>query len=50
MKKILLNGAALVVLATSASAADLAARAPASYAKAPAMVTPLTNWSGFSLV
>ena len=47
MKKILLNGAALVVLATSASAADLAARGPASYTKAPAMATPLTNWSGF---
>jgi len=47
MKKLLLTGAALVVLATSASAADLAARAPATYAKAPAMLTPLTNWSGF---
>jgi outer membrane immunogenic protein len=47
MKKLLLNGAALVVLATSASAADLAARAPATYAKAPAMLTPQTNWSGF---
>lgn len=45
MKKILLNGAALVVLATSASAADLGARAPAAYTKA--IVTPLTNWSGF---
>jgi outer membrane immunogenic protein len=47
MKKILLNGAALVVLATSASAADLAARAPATYTKAPAMESPMTNWSGF---
>lgn len=47
MKKVLLAGAAVVVLATSASAADLAARAPATYTKAPAMVSPLTNWSGF---
>lgn len=48
MKKILLNSAALVVLAaTSASAADLSARAPAAYTKAAAMATPLTNWSGF---
>jgi outer membrane immunogenic protein len=47
MKKILLNGAALVVLATSASAADLAARAPAPYTKAAAMAAPQTNWSGF---
>lgn len=47
MKKILLAGAAMVALATSASAADLEARAPVAYAKAPAMATPLTNWSGF---
>lgn len=47
MKRVLLAGAAVVVLAASASAADLAARAPGPYAKAPAMVSPLTNWSGF---
>jgi outer membrane immunogenic protein len=48
MKKILLAGAALVVLAaTSASAADLGARAPAPYTKAPAMVSPLISWAGF---
>jgi len=47
MKKTLLAGAALVALATSASAADLAVRAPAAYTKAPAMVQPVINWSGF---
>lgn len=46
MKKVLLAGAATFALATAASAADLPARAPA-YTKAPAMVSPLTNWSGF---
>jgi outer membrane immunogenic protein len=47
MKKVLLAGAALGVLATSAAAADLGARAPTAYTKAPALVSPLTNWSGF---
>jgi outer membrane immunogenic protein len=44
MKKLLLAGAALAALASSASAADLAAR---PYTKAPAAVAPAYNWSGF---
>jgi outer membrane immunogenic protein len=44
MKKLLLAGASLLSLVTAASAADLAAR---TYTKAPAMVSPGYNWSGF---
>jgi outer membrane immunogenic protein len=44
MKNILLAGVALVALGSAASAADLAAR---PYTKAPAMVSPVFNWSGF---
>jgi outer membrane immunogenic protein len=44
MKKLAL-GLLLTSLAGSAYAADLPAAAP--YTKAPAMVSPLTNWSGF---
>ncbi|MGO4714217.1 outer membrane protein [Bradyrhizobium sp. 2TAF24] len=45
MKKFLLASAAVIALASSASAADLAAR---TYTKAPvAPISPLTNWSGF---
>jgi outer membrane immunogenic protein len=44
MKKLLLAGVALVSLGTAASAADLAAR---TYTKAPPMVSPGYNWSGF---
>jgi outer membrane immunogenic protein len=44
MKKLLLAGAALVVLTSAASAADLAAR---PYTKAPAYVAPVYNWTGF---
>jgi outer membrane immunogenic protein len=44
MKKLLLAGVALVSLVTAASAADLAAR---PYTKAPALVSPGYNWSGF---
>ena len=44
MKKFLLAGAALVSLGSAASAADLAAR---TYTKAPALVSPGINWSGF---
>ncbi len=43
MKRLLLAGAALSV-ATAASAADMPAR---PYAKAPAVVSPAYNWSGF---
>jgi outer membrane immunogenic protein len=43
MKKILLASAALLSLATAASAADLAAR---PYTKAPPL-SPAINWSGF---
>ena len=44
MKKFLLGMAALVTLAAPASAADLAAR---PYAKAPAMIAAIYDWSGF---
>jgi outer membrane immunogenic protein len=44
MKKYLLAGVALFALTSAASAADLAAR---PYTKAPAMVAPAYNWSGF---
>jgi outer membrane immunogenic protein len=44
MKKLLLAGVALSSLVTAASAADLAAR---PYTKAPALVSPGYNWSGF---
>src|SRR5207244_8506048 len=44
MKNLLLAGVALVSLGSAASAADLAAR---PYTKAPAMVSPVYNWSGF---
>jgi outer membrane immunogenic protein len=44
MKKLLLAGVALVSLVSAASAADLAAR---PYTKAPALVSPGYNWSGF---
>jgi outer membrane immunogenic protein len=44
MKKFLLAGVALISLASAASAADLAAR---PYTKAPALVAPAYNWSGF---
>jgi outer membrane immunogenic protein len=43
MKKFLLSTVALVALGASASAADLAPR----YAKAPMMVDPAYNWTGF---
>jgi outer membrane immunogenic protein len=44
MKKVLLAGVALLSLGSAASAADLAAR---PYTKAPALVAPGYNWSGF---
>ncbi len=45
MKKLLLASVALIALASSASAADLAAR---PYTKAPpAPISPVYNWSGF---
>ncbi len=44
MKKFLLATSAIIALTSAASAADLAAR---PYTKAPAMVSPATNWSGF---
>lgn len=47
MKQTFFACAALIALAAPASAADLAARSPASYTKAPATVSPVTNWSGF---
>jgi outer membrane immunogenic protein len=43
MKKLLLSSVALVALGASASAADLAPR----YTKAPTMVDPAYNWTGF---
>jgi outer membrane immunogenic protein len=43
MKKFLLSTVALVALGASASAADLAPR----YTKAPTMVDPAYNWTGF---
>lgn len=47
MKQTFLVSAALIVLVTSASAADLGARSAANYTKSAALVSPLTNWSGF---
>ena len=44
MKKLLLGIASVIVLAAPASAADLAAR---PYAKAPAMIAAVYDWSGF---
>jgi outer membrane immunogenic protein len=44
MKKFLLATAALLSIVSTASAADLGAR---TYTKAPPMVSPATNWSGF---
>ena len=44
MKNLLLASVALFALTSAASAADLAAR---PYTKAPAMVAPGYNWSGF---
>jgi outer membrane immunogenic protein len=45
MKKVLLTAVSLLALGTaSAVAADLPAR---TYSKAPAMASPITNWSGF---
>jgi outer membrane immunogenic protein len=44
MKKFLLGTVALVVLAAPAFAADLPAR---TYTKAPVMVSPVYDWSGF---
>ncbi len=45
MKKILLTAAAVLISASAASAADLAAR---PYTKAPAyQATPIYNWTGF---
>src|SRR6266705_1437032 len=43
MKQLLLSSVALVALGASASAADLAPR----YTKAPTMVDPAYNWTGF---
>jgi outer membrane immunogenic protein len=43
MKKLFLGTVALTVLATAASAADMAP----SYAKAPPMAAPIYNWTGF---
>ena len=49
MKKLLLGtvGLAGLTMAAPAFAADLPARAPAAYSKAPAMVAPVYDWSGF---
>ena len=44
MKKFLLGIAGVIALAAPASAADLAAR---PYAKAPAMIAAVYDWSGF---
>jgi outer membrane immunogenic protein len=44
MKKVLLGAVSLIAMATSASAADLAAR---PYTKAPPMVAAMYDWSGF---
>jgi len=44
MKKIVLGAVGLIAMATSASAADLAAR---PYTKAPPMVAAMYDWSGF---
>jgi outer membrane immunogenic protein len=46
MKRVVL-GILLSAIAGSAYAADLPAPAAAPYTKAPAMVSPATNWSGF---
>jgi outer membrane immunogenic protein len=46
MKKLLLASAALLSLATAASAADLASR---PYTKAPPLASAAYNWSGFYL-
>src|SRR5436305_7529357 len=46
MKKLAL-GVLLSSIAGSAFAADLPAPPAAPYSKAPAIVSPLTNWSGF---
>ena len=45
MKKIILATVLAALGSTTALAADLGARAP--YAKAPAMVAAVSNWSGF---
>jgi outer membrane immunogenic protein len=44
MKKFLLAGAAIVVMASAASAADLPAR---TYTKTPVLASPAYNWTGF---
>ena len=44
MKKVMLGAVGLIAMATSASAADLAAR---PYTKAPPMVVAMYDWSGF---
>jgi outer membrane immunogenic protein len=44
VKKILLGAVGLIAMATSASAADLAAR---PYTKAPVALPVIYNWSGF---
>ncbi|MFH1342264.1 MAG: outer membrane beta-barrel protein, partial [Pseudomonadota bacterium] len=44
MKKVLLGAVGLIVMATSASAADMAAR---PYTKAPPMIAAMYDWSGF---
>ena len=46
MKRLAL-GIVLASFTGAAYAADLPARAPVPYTKAPAMVSPATNWSGF---
>ena len=46
MKKLAL-GLLLASFTGAAFAADLPARAPVPYTKAPAIVSPATNWSGF---
>lgn len=46
MKRLAL-GIVLASFAGAAYAADLPARAPVPYTKAPVMVSPATNWSGF---
>jgi outer membrane immunogenic protein len=47
MKKALLGAAGIAAMGTSAFAADLPARTYAPPAKAPAMVAPIYDWSGF---
>lgn len=44
MKEVLLGTVALIALAAAASAADMAVR---PYAKAPPMVIPIYDWTGF---